>query len=96
VGRPKRYCRQGCRQQAYVQRRWHDRLGLRADDLLVSRAAVDDLLGRLYCLQAAVEDVDRDLASSSTPRDVQDALGWVLENARPLADAWLQPATLEA
>lgn len=61
----------------------------------MSRAALDELLGRLYCLQAAVEDVDRDLVASSTAKDVKEALTWVLENARPLADAWLEPATPE-
>ena len=35
--------------------------GLGADDVIVDRTALDDLQSALYCLQAAVEDVDRDL-----------------------------------
>lgn len=57
----------------------------------MSQAALEELQGALYCLQAAVEDVDRDLAASSEPGDVADALRWLLENARPLAAAWIEP-----
>ena len=35
--------------------------GLAAGDVIVAREALDDLQSRLYCLQAALEDVDRDL-----------------------------------
>jgi hypothetical protein len=45
----------------------------------------------LYCLQAAVEDVQRDLAASSTAQDVSEALAWLMENAQPLAAARLEP-----
>jgi len=59
----------------------------------VSRDALEDLQSRLYCLQAALEDVDRDLAASSEPGDVAEALGWLAENARPLATTWIEPRT---
>jgi hypothetical protein len=65
--------------------------GLRADDLVVSRSDLDELQGRLYCLQAAIEDVERDLAVSSEPAEVAEALGWLLENARPVAKLWIEP-----
>lgn len=58
---------------------------------MVSREAVDDLLGRLYCLQAAVVDVRRDLAADDSPDEVRAALDWLLENAEPLDDAWIEP-----
>jgi hypothetical protein len=45
----------------------------------------------LYCLQAAVEDVVRDLAASSTAQDVSEALAWLMENAEPLAAGRLEP-----
>ena len=74
-----------------MARRWSADHGLRPDDLVVPRATLDDLLGKLYCLQAAVEDVDRDLDTDDGPEEVRAALGWLLENARPLQDAWVDP-----
>ncbi len=65
--------------------------GLDDDDVIVDRAAIEELQGLLYCLQAALEDVRRDLAVSSTARDVRDALDWLMENADPLAQARLEP-----
>jgi hypothetical protein len=69
--------------------------GLAEGDVIVSRDALDDLQSRLYCLQAALEDVDRDLEASSEPADIADALRWVLDNARPLADTWIEPRTVD-
>jgi hypothetical protein len=65
--------------------------GLGPEDLVVSRVDLEELQSRLYCLQAAVEDVERDLAVSSEPEDVAEALGWLLENAKPLTEMWLEP-----
>jgi hypothetical protein len=65
--------------------------GLGDDDLIISRAALDDLQSRLYCLQAALEDVDRDLERAERPSDIREALDWLLENARPLAEVWIEP-----
>lgn len=65
--------------------------GLDADDVIVDRAAIEELQGLLYCLQAAVEDVERDLATSETPEDVAEAFRWLLENAQPLAAARFEP-----
>ena len=65
--------------------------GLGDDDLIVSRPALEELQSRLYCLQAAIEDVDRDLATSAEPADVAEAFAWLMENARPVAELWLEP-----
>lgn len=64
----------------------------------MSRAALDDLLSKLYCLQAAIEDVQRDLTGSGRPTnaELQEALRWLMENAEPLQDAWLEPRALDA
>jgi hypothetical protein len=69
--------------------------GLAEGDVIVSRDALDDLQSRLYCLQAALEDVDRDLEASAEPADVAEALRWVLDNARPLAEVWIEPRTAD-
>ncbi len=65
--------------------------GLGDDDVIVSRASLDDLQGRLYCLEMALEDVDRDLAASAEPDEVRQALTWLVENARPAAAVWIEP-----
>ena len=65
--------------------------GLGDDDVIVGRSAIEELQGLLYCLQAAVEDVNRDLAASSTAQDLSEALAWLMENAEPLVAARLEP-----
>jgi hypothetical protein len=51
--------------------------------VIVGREQLEDLQGRLYCLQAALEDVDRDLARSREAEDVAEALAWLTAHARP-------------
>ena len=70
--------------------------GLGDDDLIISRTQLEELQSRLYCLQAAIEDVDRDLEASNEPNDVREAFTWLLENARPVADVWIEPRTVDA
>ena len=90
-GRPKVYCRQGCRQQAHIARKLAASHGLGDGDVIVGRTALEDMQSALYCLQAALEDVDRDLAADDSPAAKADALRWVLDNARPLATMWIEP-----
>ena len=92
-GRPRRFCRPGCRQQAFLARKLASAHGLDDDDVIVSRDALEELQSRLYCLQAALEDVERDLDRSAEPADVAEALAWLRENAAPLASAWIEPRT---
>jgi hypothetical protein len=97
-GRPRRYCRQGCRQQAHLARKLAAAHGLGDDDVIVSRATVDELQSRLYCLQAALEDVDRDLAAMARlgdddPGELRQILSWLTENAMPAAELWIEPRT---
>jgi hypothetical protein len=67
--------------------------GLADDDVIVRRDDLEELQSLLYCLEAAIEDVDRDLAESNRADDVRQALRWLLENARPLAEVWIEPRT---
>ena len=90
-GRPRRYCRQGCRQQAHLARKFAAAHGLGDDDLIIGRRQLEDLQGALYCLQAAIEDVDADMAGSPSAREVRLALDWLLDNARPAAAIWIEP-----
>jgi hypothetical protein len=61
-------------------------VGLSEHELIVARRELDGLYDRLYMLEAAIEDVDRDLADSPTPADYQDAVAWLLDAARPLVE----------
>lgn len=70
--------------------------GLGDDDVIVDRSKLEEVQGALYCLQAAVEDVDRDLAGEHDHTDVADALRWLLDNARPLVELWIEPRTTAA
>jgi hypothetical protein len=95
-GRPPLYCRHGCRQQAFMARKLAAAHGLGDDDLIVSRTQVEELQSRVYCLRAAIEDVDRDLRSgggkaAARRADLREALDWLLENAEPVAQIWVQP-----
>jgi hypothetical protein len=93
TGRPRTYCRQSCRQQAHLARKLASAHGLGDDDVILDRLQLEELQGALYCLQAAVEDVDRDLADRPDAREVREALDWLLINARPLVDRWIEPRT---
>jgi hypothetical protein len=92
-GRPRQFCRDGCRQQAYLARRLAEAHGLQDDELVVSREALEELQSRVYCLQAALEDIERDLERSSEQQDILEALNWLRENAAPVAEIWIEPRT---
>lgn len=61
-------------------------VGLGEDEFVVRRVDVDALHDQLYVLEAAIEDVERDLGSTSRPtaRDYREAIEWLLDAARPL------------
>lgn len=69
--------------------------GLGEDDVIIDRHKLEELQGALYCLQAALEDTDRDLADQPTAREVREALGWLVDNARPVAEQWIEPRTMD-
>ena len=85
-GRPRRFCQQSCRQRDYEARRRARELDLGDHELIVARAALDDLRDELYVLACAVEDVERDLAGTTRPTaaELAEALRWLLDAARPL------------
>lgn len=91
TGRPRKFCRAGCRQQAHLARKFASAHGLGDDDVIVDRQQLEELQGVLYCLQAAIEDVDHDVAGTPSAREVRSALDWLLDNARPAAGIWIEP-----
>ena len=84
-GRPRLYCRESCRQMDYQARRRARELGLSESELVMAKSELEQLRDALYVLEAAVEDVDRDLeAGGDDPAEVRRALNWLLDAARPL------------
>ena len=84
TGRPREFCRQSCRQQEYIRRQRATEVGLAEDELVVTRAQLDELHDLLYVLEAAVEDTERDLAEATTAAELREAARWLLDAARPL------------
>lgn len=74
-----------------MARRFAAAHGLGDDDVIVDRRRLEELQDALYLLQAAIEDVDGDLAGTPTAAEVRTALGWLLDNARPAAALHLEP-----
>lgn len=88
-GRPREFCKASCRQADYVARQRSAELGLSEAELIVTRQALDELRDRLYVLETAVEDVERDLVAADGEQDLRDALDWLLQAARPLLEPTL-------
>lgn len=90
TGRPRRFCRRSCRQRDYESRQRAAEVGLSEAELVVTRHALERLHDALYVLEAAVEDVDRDLDGARTIQEYADAVHWLLQAARPLAELRLE------
>ena len=91
TGRPRRYCRPGCRQQAHLARKFAAAHGLGDDDVIIDRHQLEELQGAVYCLEAAIEDVDNDIQGKPSAAEVRSALRWLLDNARPVAELRIEP-----
>ena len=83
-GRRRQFCKDSCRQLDYQARRRSAEAGLGDDQIVVSRSELDELHDKLYVLETAVTDVQRDLASARTVADHREALDYLLDAARPL------------
>ena len=94
LGRPRLYCKQGCRQQAHIARKLAASRGLGPDEVLISKAALEELQGLLYGLQTALEDVDGDLSVGDTDRAYREAFDWLRRACIPLAGYWIEPRAI--
>ena len=93
-GRPRKYCRRSHRQRAYEARLLAERMGLETGEALVSQGALRSLNDRLYALETALTDVERDLRRDG---DHRAAFTHLYASAAQLRDANLEPlALLEA
>jgi hypothetical protein len=86
TGRPRRFCRSSCRQRAYEARRRAAEVGLSEHELVLARTQLDDLHDRLYVLECAIEDVERDVSATATRAELREAIDWLFEAARPLVE----------
>ncbi len=85
MGRHRAYCRQSCRQRAYEARQHAAEIGLSEGELVVTKQSLEELLDKVYVLQAAAEDVERDLEGShDDPAELNRALQWLLSAAGPV------------
>ena len=78
------FCSQACRQRDYVARLRAQDAGLSEAELVVTRDALNTLHDQLYVLEAAIEDVERDLGASPTKQDYIEAVEWLLDACQPL------------
>ena len=89
MGRPRVFCSQACRQWDWVGRQRARELQLNEDELIVTKAELDQLHDELYVLACAVDDVERDLAAagkSPQAKEIAEMLQWLLDAARPIRD----------
>ena len=86
-GRPREFCKPSCRQADYIARQRRQEVGLSEHELIIARDALEDLRDKIYVLEAALEDVERDLANDG---DAAECLRWLQEAARPVTQRGLQ------
>src|SRR5690554_5704259 len=79
-GRPRRYCRPSHRQRAYEARALAKRHALTSDQVLMATERLDAIRDLLYRIEAAMDDVDTDLAEDDSGHTTREAL-WHLYRA---------------
>ena len=84
-GPSREFCGGSCRQQEYLRRQRASEAGLAEHELVVTRTELDELHDKLYVLEAAVEDVERDLAD--TPRRRTTRKRWLAPRGGAAAPA---------
>jgi len=89
TGRPRRYCRASCRQQAFLARKLAAAHGLRDDEVIVRRAELEVIQDRVALLRAALDDLDREGATGAV--DAAAALSWLREHADAVAALRVEP-----
>jgi len=89
-GRPRRYCKQSCRQRDYESRLRSREVGLSEAELIITRQSLQSVFDAAYVLEAALEDVDRDLAADDSPDELRRSLDWLRSSAQPLLSVLLK------
>lgn len=96
-GRPQRFCRRSHRQRHYEAKVLGERRSLGANEVLLSRAAWEQLRDALYRLQTATEDVAMDVTQGrSTKAEYIDALVHLTAAIRELQEVSVEPLAFRA
>ena len=75
------YCRPSHRQRAYESRKLAEQHRLGTDEVLISRSSFEGMRDLIYRIEAALQDVDADLASGADPDEYRKALWHLYEAA---------------
>ena len=92
-GRPRRFCRPTCRQQAHLARKLAAGRQVGDDEVIIRRADLEAIQAAAFTLQAALEDVHNDLAADDGSSATREALDHLMTEAEPLATLWIAPVT---
>jgi hypothetical protein len=92
-GRPRQFCSRSHRQRAYEARRRAESLNLPEGQVVVTQGELQRLHDRLYRLEAALEDVDADLAGQPSAPAYRQAFEHLYEAAKDVAGVVIEPAT---
>ena len=88
-GRPRKWCKQSCRQRAFESRKLAQRLGVSDDAIVVNRDQYELLLDRRYELTLAARDIRKPDAGNRTPSEQID---WLLTHVDALLAVSVEPA----
>ncbi len=94
VGRPRTYCRRSHRQRHYEARRLATAQGLKADEILLTREALEEWRDRIYILEAAIDDAERDLEGKPTLRDYTEAFQHLYDAAVGIRSYRVEPRAI--
>jgi hypothetical protein len=84
-GRPRRFCRQSCRQQAYVARKVASAPGVGDHQRIVDRRQLEAAQDRIALLRQALADLEREGASGHHDA-LANAVDWLHAHAVEVAD----------
>ena len=93
-GRPRRWCKQSCRQRAFEARKYSQRLGVDDAALMVDRHQYELLLDRRYEVVMAVRDIRKDQNGDQTGRPPEQ-LDWLLSHVERLLEVSVEPKTAD-
>jgi hypothetical protein len=89
TGRPRRFCRASCRQQAFLARKLAAAHGLGDDEVIVRRDELEALQDRVALLRAALADLARERRGGEV--DAAVGLAWLTEHAEAVAALRVEP-----
>ncbi len=84
-GRPRRFCKQSCRQRDFEARQRAARHGVDENELIVARRDVDRLHDEIFVLSCAVADADADLREARSVADLRLIVTSLLAAARDVS-----------